>query len=979
MSGAVREFMQQDNLGRLLILLHAVFGDETHLDRGVFLSWRANESLSGALDEVLAGERATEPAELQELATLIAPCLVQTPEPDKAALAQRIALTAVVATPKLVGDAATQLIVNRFEEGQQRIIEAIRPASEGAETHGLAAALLVGPLRHVDAVDDVKAAEELAGAGDAAAAAQRLLRVVERLDGQRLSVASETITQRAAALLAASGDRAAAVALLIGLVEAHIDRGSRWGAQSIMRVLEPIVDEEDAWVVAALNARIAWPEHGEAALAPLKLASDLSAGRPGHARWVAALTSLLLLFGRFERVLEASSGICAEPRSKGARLQVELDRLDALEATTGNAEADKGWLDLLRWVDREGDPDERGTAWQRRGFALARREDVASAEDAYRRAIDAWAASPGLEEQAGDAFFSLQSAYLVNGRMNVPDLELRPLAASLRGRSDTPVARAERLVSEGMSRRLSDGLPDAMYSYWMAHALQRRSGSLSGFLESVAVLAELYEHAGDHRQAMMLYVCAGNGDRAAKVLAGVYPPGALAQCLVLDVPRWERAAAYHVLGEYGRTLPMAYVSANYPRILDEARIDPDGVIAPQPSQGARKALAAIALVLPSDDAKAAFRQLRAQLHQNPFDVIRASTEALILATNAGATDATLDLLDVYLEDSYNLGIAPAWMAERAAKRDDVRERLHAEALKDHVGALEALAIADLIDGDGPLTQACARIVENATSPGTITESREGGRTTVSVGLGINLGTPATLARSASSAARSAFVDTLLAMLANPEEPELNRASAVGALFNLAPVLDADQAQRAHEALQPLALGKYVLSRWDEGAGGPLSRFRFSFHVPNVLRIAALATFSQLVAKHPHLGTGELHQAVLDGVADQSPDVVAAALDAASRVAQLQLPFPAEVWLEHPDAGVRQEAFSVWTERTQGLPTGALLERVRADPSINVRLQLLQLAATNAGGETELRWLADNDPDAYVRAVARRRLSEPIDS
>lgn len=528
-----------------------------------------------------------------------------------------------------------------------------------------------------------------------------------------------------------------------------------------------------------------------------------------------------------------------------------------------------------------------------------------------------------------------------------------------------------------MSRRLSDGLSDAMYSYWMAHALQRRSGSLSGFLESVAVLAELYEHAGDHRQAMTLYVCAGDGDRAAKVLSGVYPPGALAQYLVLDVPRWERAAAYHVLGEYGRTLPTAYVSANFTRILDEARKDPDGVIAPQPSQGARKALAAIALVLPSDDAEAACQQLRKQLYQNPFDVIRASAEALILATNAGATDATSDLLDLYLQDPYNLGISPMWIAERAAQRDDVRWRLWAEALNDHVGALEALAIADLIDGDGALTQACTRIVENATSPGTITESHEGGRTTVSVGLGINLQTPATIARSATTAARHEFVDALLAMLANTEEPELNRASAVGALYNLASALDADQAQRAHETLQPLARGKYELSRWDESTGSPLSRFRFSFHVPNVLRIAALATVSQLVTKHPNLGAEELQHAVLDGVADQSPHVVAAALDAASRVAQLQLPFAPEVWLNYPDADVRQEAFSVWAERTQGLPTGALLERVRADLSINVRLQLLQLATTTPRGEIQLQWLADNDPDAYVRAMARHHLSEPI--
>ncbi len=655
-------------------------------------------------------------------------------------------------------------------------------------------------------------------------------------------------------------------------------------------------------------------------------------------------------------------------------MMLELDRLDALDAADHADEATNGWLDLLRWVDREGDSEERGVAWQRRGLALARRERVAEAEDAYRRAINAWAASPGLEEQAGDAFLSLQSAHIVNGKVDVPDAELRPLAWSLRGNSDTPVARAERLVSEAMSNRLTGKLPEAMYGYWMAYALQRRSGSLNGLIASAAVLAELYEHAGQLRQAMLLYVIAGDGARAAKVLEAEYPAGLLAKDLALNVPRWERAAAYHVIGKHGRTLPPAYVAAHCTQILDEARGNPDGVFAPQPALSARTALATIALALPGDRQEATFCQLRTQLHGNFIDVIRASSETLILATNAGLTDATVDLLDLYLEDSYNLGVSPMWIAERASQQEDVCDRLRTEARTGHAGALEALAVADLIDGDDVLVHACGRIVDQAASIETITESHDGDQSSVSVGMGIRLEGPGILARSAPSQSRGRLFDRILEILADSREPEGNRASAVGALFNLAPALDADQAHRANEAIKPLALGKYDLSQWDENLDNPLSRFQINLHIPHVLRIAALGAAAQLVARHPQLGLEQLQIAVLTALGDDSVKVVAGALDAASRVPELELPFPLETTIEHADAEIRLDGFAAWVARHQELPTGELLARVRTDRNINVRLQLMLISARNPNGSETLRSLADNDPDAYVRAMARHHLS-----
>jgi hypothetical protein len=53
----------------------------------------------------------------------------------------------------------------------------------------------------------------------------------------------------------------------------------------------------------------------------------------------------------------------------------------------------------------------------------------------------------------------------------------------------------------------------------------------------------------------------------------------------------------------------------------------------------------------------------------------------------------------------------------------------------------------------------------------------------------------------------------------------------------------------------------------------------------------------------------------------------------------------------------------------------MLEKLLADPHPNIRLRLLELAAASSDGLETLQWLEANDPDAYVRGLARRRVAQ----
>jgi hypothetical protein len=395
--------------------------------------------------------------------------------------------------------------------GQDRIFEELREghAVDRGQSN-LARALVLGPLRRIGAVDDVQAAERVDGDGDPARAADMLLSVAVRLDDAGLGLAAESLRERAADLLARGGQPPEAAAVLLGVARRRVARGTRLASFTI-RALRQSLDATKQWIADALEASADWPGRGDAPVEILRDAVGRAAGRDDELWFVAAALDLLSLYGRYAEVAEVAAPVAGRPLADGERLAIELDRLEAVEATTAPADVEQAWLALLRWADAEGSAESAGVAWQRRGMVLAQRGEVAAAHDAYRRAMDAWATVEGFEEQAGDAFFSSETVSIMNAQP-IPDPELRPLAYALRSSAEAPAARVERLLSEGMRDRLRPrGEPAALRAFWQAFALARRTGSLVGTLTAAERLAELHAHAREPYIALAFYIAAGKG------------------------------------------------------------------------------------------------------------------------------------------------------------------------------------------------------------------------------------------------------------------------------------------------------------------------------------------------------------------------------------------------------------------------------------------------------------------------------------
>ncbi len=130
--GAWRAFSgERDSLGRLLVLLHADFGDECALARDAFYSWRKREELVRAFNRVLNGELRVGPAAVGELADVIQPRLVRTPDADRRELAERLARAVWRAAPIVVegGSEAIRLVVRGIDALAERERERERDAA----------------------------------------------------------------------------------------------------------------------------------------------------------------------------------------------------------------------------------------------------------------------------------------------------------------------------------------------------------------------------------------------------------------------------------------------------------------------------------------------------------------------------------------------------------------------------------------------------------------------------------------------------------------------------------------------------------------------------------------------------------------------------------------------------------------------------------------------------------------------------------
>jgi hypothetical protein len=854
-----------------------------------------------------------------------------------------------------------------LQTGQARIFEELREgdAVERGESN-LAQALVLGPLTRISAVDDVQAAERVAEDGDAARAAEMLLSVATRLDDARLNLAAESVRERAAVLLVGGGQRSRAAAVLLEVAHRRIARGTRL-ASSTIRALREALEPAAAWIPDALEAAADWPGRGKAPVDALLDAARRAEGREDELWYVAAAVDLLALYGRYPEVIELTASVAGRPLADGERLAIELDRLEALEATTSAADVEEGWLELLRWVDSEGSTESAGVAWQRRGATFAEREQVAAAHDAYRRAMGAWATLEGFEEQAGDAFFSMQTVSIVNAKP-IPDQELRPLAYALRGGADTPAARVDRMLAEGMRERLRRrGEPAALRAFWGALALARRTGSLIGTMTSAERLAELLAHASEPYLALALYLTAGKSQEAA-ALADALDSREVGQILTPGGPRWYRTAVYTVLETVGRSLSEDVARNLAEGVLADARQEPDAWAAPQPALAAKRALAAMALAMPEDLAAATFEQLITGLSDPQPDIAKASARALVLATNVDVYDATDQLFELFARDPYNCGVSPGWVAERLEASPAKAEILRSAALEGKHPVLEALVLADL-EQDEELQARCEEASQRWTAFNPTEESVGEGVQQVSTGLGSSAHGAGIVGRLASPDTRGELAEHLLGVAEDIRHPESTRASAAGAIHNLAPAVSAEQGAMAAARLLPLAFGQYELSRWDANIDHPLSPFQISLHEPGALRAAAVSALGRLAAEHD-VGLDDLQSVVHAAIGAGEVSVVAAAFDVLGEVETIDFPVPLDVAMRHPEPAVRQSALAAYVQRERSLPEDPALTALLHDPVTAVRLTLIQGARGLADAERALSPLADDD-DAYVRAMARR--------
>lgn len=200
---------------------------------------------------------------------------------------------------------------------------------------------------------------------------------------------------------------------------------------------------------------------------------------------------------------------------------------------------------------------------------------------------------------------------------------------------------------------------------------------------------------------------------------------------------------------------------------------------------------------------------------------------------------------------------------------------------------------------------------------------------------------------------------------------MNRVSAVNALFNLAPAVD----RRADPRLliERLAQGDVEGSPWeDPDAAHPFSPIGFPAVDGGELQAAALG----LLGRWKQLGRGDatrLAELVLGGLLTQHAGVVAAALDALARIPELDVRLPAAPLADHAEPRVRAALATLMAAPGRFDPSVA--EQLAADTEAGVRSRLLGLDPVESERRRVLARLAD-DPDAYVRARARRLLCGP---
>lgn len=455
---AARRFVQARPRERLLLLMHRDFGSAADLDRAAFYSWANHPGLVGAIDDLIAGRRQPDAETHAVLAQEIEARLVRTDASGRGDLAAQMAFALLRAYPLALREFAEfgQLLTNKLdahadqsqEEHSEMLSILRRLDTDADDTEELSRMLLAGSLAPVGQDENARRAEELVQQEQFVDAARVLEEIAAAFDEAGTPSLSESYLIRAAAMYERGDNPEVAARLLERVAWARIERRAR-ESLTTARELERLLG--NTALLRGIKACADWPE---LAYAPdwLRQAIDEETDPGRRMRFHAALAEVESITGESETVLADAEDVEGD-LGPGPRLAIELDRIHALESRSAQA-ADDAWQEVQEWADTVADPTSQGRCWARRGMQLAYRGDLNGARSAYRRAMTAWAKVPGSQEQVAEAFFSMQAAEVHLGAWQQMDLDLRAVAASLRGGPGTPAAVARRLQNAAAGQRI---------------------------------------------------------------------------------------------------------------------------------------------------------------------------------------------------------------------------------------------------------------------------------------------------------------------------------------------------------------------------------------------------------------------------------------------------------------------------------------------------------------------------------------------
>ena len=848
---------------------------------------------------------------------------------------------------------------------RKELAEALRPSD--AQGHEVGA-LLRGPLRQVDQEAAVHSAIDLEEAREPGPAAGLANGVADTLDAAGLEPAAVSFRLWAAQLWADAGERPRGQASLEGMAWKTMHSATHTAALSAIAQLRIIGAEE--WLIRGLEAVESWARVPWAA----KWLDDAIA-QDDRAdtvlRWKASRVLIASLLDHDDaRVLTLTQDLGG--LQSGARLDLSLDRLDALAAVEGPESSDEAWNELSDWVETEASVADQSKSWQRRGSALAARNDLEGARRAFRKAMRAWEQVGSSSAAVADAAFSLWRAESLLGD-GAFDLGARGIAANMRAAG--PLSHADSLLHSGDAHHLTGDLLRAHDSYWNSLALYYRAGDLDGSHLVRRRLADVYGASGRPEAMLEQAIIAGDKKRAATATSGINP-GSLAQLPTQASAPWEREAAYGALIVLGGRARPELVAAWADRLLSDSESGPAASLVDHLPAVAMHALASVVLLIPENLQRAAFERLRAGIHNNRLvDAGRACAAGLRQAGILGLVDADAELVEMFLFSEGFDYLAATEIAQILSERAELRSHVSDLAVGANRQAVRAL-IWGVRDGEGDVSawqSGAQSLAQEYIALEVHTETEVDGESRPSINMSARY-------EEGGHAAAYAGPDTCTALLAHlqpivrdDDAPESVRASALRGCIPMLRVLSEDELTRVAVMAADFASGEYNHHPSESLEIDPLSNVQFAVDTDGHLQASALSAMGRIEQLSPKEHFREIVSIAESSLISAKPLVRAGGLEIVGRAIGSDIDIDLDQFLRDHSAPVRREALKVAKVRTvEELPR--LLRATVEDEDYQVRSTVLQLAQSIADHEVIAR-IAERDPEAFLRAVAQRVVDE----